>query len=157
MYAQVRNNNVTMLDDLPELGDLERGGAPAAYPHGEQPYGPTGHLGNSNKFDKFIRPPMRTSPDSGMGSMGGGMHDVGVGSYQETYGPTFDSPVVFAQPPIMEQFKPYMNMSCIDISKHIQECPVCSKFYSNDKTVYIIAIVVLAVVCLLLLKRVLNV
>jgi hypothetical protein len=49
------------------------------------------------------------------------------------------------------------NFNCVDIAKHIQDCPICSRFYNNDRTVYIIAIVVLSIVCLLLLKRILNV
>lgn len=50
-----------------------------------------------------------------------------------------------------------LSYNCVDIAKHIQNCPICSRFYNNDHTAYIIAIVVLAIVCLLLLKRVLNV
>jgi hypothetical protein len=50
-----------------------------------------------------------------------------------------------------------LSYNCVDIAKHIQDCPICSRFYNNDKTAYIIAIVVLSIVCLLLLKRVLNV
>jgi hypothetical protein len=47
--------------------------------------------------------------------------------------------------------------SCLSVAEHIASCPICSKFYNNDKTIYIIAIVVLALVCILLLKRVLDV
>ena len=49
------------------------------------------------------------------------------------------------------------EISCIDIANHIEKCPLCSKFYNNDKTVYVIAIVLLSIICLLLLKKVLNV
>jgi hypothetical protein len=50
-----------------------------------------------------------------------------------------------------------MSVSCIDISCHIQNCPICSKFYNGDKSLYIIIIIILAIVSLLLLKRVLGV
>ena len=50
-----------------------------------------------------------------------------------------------------------MSISCIDIASHIQNCPICSKFYNGDKSLYIIIIIILAIVSLLLLKRVLGV
>jgi hypothetical protein len=46
--------------------------------------------------------------------------------------------------------------SCLDIAEHVVNCPICSKFYNDDKTIYIIAIIVLAVICLLLLKKILS-
>lgn len=51
----------------------------------------------------------------------------------------------------------WSRISCLDINNHITNCPICSRFYGRDNTVYIIAIIVLSIVCLLLLKRVLNV
>lgn len=50
-----------------------------------------------------------------------------------------------------------MSLNCVDVAMHIQECPICSKFYNGDKSLYVIVIVILAIICLLLLKRVLNV
>ena len=47
--------------------------------------------------------------------------------------------------------------TCIDIANHIASCPICSKFYNNDKTIYIIAIILLALICILLLKKLLDV
>jgi hypothetical protein len=47
--------------------------------------------------------------------------------------------------------------NCIQIAEHIRDCPICCKFYKNDNTVYIIVIIVLAIMCLLLLKRVLDI
>ena len=47
--------------------------------------------------------------------------------------------------------------SCLDVAEHIANCPICSKFYNTDKTIYIIAIVVLCIICILLLKKVLDI
>jgi hypothetical protein len=47
--------------------------------------------------------------------------------------------------------------TCLEIADHIAKCPICSKFYKKDSTVYIIAIVVLSLICILLLKRVLDI
>lgn len=47
--------------------------------------------------------------------------------------------------------------SCLSVAEHVANCPICSRFYNNDKTIYIIAIVVLLIICILLLKKVLDV
>lgn len=47
-------------------------------------------------------------------------------------------------------------MSCLDVAGHIQECPICSKLYSCDKSVYLVIIIILSVACMLLLRRVLE-
>jgi hypothetical protein len=46
------------------------------------------------------------------------------------------------------------NCSCA--SDHVKNCDVCNKLYKNDNTLYIIAIIFLSVICLILLKRVLE-
>ncbi len=48
------------------------------------------------------------------------------------------------------------NLSCMDIARHVKSCPICSKLYENDKSVYIIGIVFLLVVCIILLKKVIE-
>ena len=54
----------------------------------------------------------------------------------------------------VENYEPLLN--CVNVANHVKNCPVCSKLYSNDKTLYIIIIVVLAVISALLLKKVLE-
>lgn len=124
--------NVTMLEQLPELEDLES---------------------NGQNIQKFIRNSYRPNGESGMVSdsnrvevpQGGGSQQAQLEGFQ--------------QAPQVEQHYPSdpMNMRCLDIANHVANCPICSKFYKNDTTVYIIAIVVLCIVVLLLLKKVLNV
>lgn len=46
--------------------------------------------------------------------------------------------------------------NCLDISKHVKDCPICTKFYNNDKSLYVMTIVVLTVICILLLKKILE-
>ena len=48
------------------------------------------------------------------------------------------------------------KLECIDVHDHVQSCPICSRFFKNENTVYIIVIIILAIICILLLKRVLN-
>lgn len=68
---------------------------------------------------------------------------------------------------LIEENTPYMNhmnfnnynnrqLTCVEIAKHIKECPICSKFYDTDKSIYIIVIIVLAICCIVLLKKLLE-
>lgn len=49
------------------------------------------------------------------------------------------------------------SSACVDVLHHCRGCPVCSKFYNNDNTLYLVIIAILAIFCIILLKRVLNV
>lgn len=60
----------------------------------------------------------------------------------------------YQQPMIMNQ-EPELN--CSQCYNHTSACKICKNFYGNDKTIYIITIIVLALICLLLLKKVLDV
>lgn len=160
----------TAIEDLPELEDLETR-------HRVAPMDPMivdrPDINNTERYQKFIRTDSHATPQSGMhaehftnqNNLGfhGGYNSEGYGNPgggtmyatlqpKEMYAPPEQR--VMAPPP--SQPDP-LSYNCIDIARHIENCPICSKFYSNDKTVYVIAIVVLAIVCLLLLKRVLNV
>jgi hypothetical protein len=48
-------------------------------------------------------------------------------------------------------------LSCIDVCNHVNSCPVCSRFYNNDKTVYIIIIVLLSIITVICFKKILNI
>jgi hypothetical protein len=166
-YGQGR----TMIDELPDLEELERGGMQQMQPmqpmHGNMPpHGAGLPPGSADKYQKYIRGSHRAVPGSGMGSMNMGQHsthmmgpgsqghmDTGGYAVMEPYEEQMQQQAPPPGPP--PPMPPVIN--CIEIANHIQGCPICSRFYNNDKTVYIIAIVVLTIVCLLLLKRVLNV
>lgn len=59
---------------------------------------------------------------------------------------------------ISENFvkSPQKSMDCVECSNHISNCPVCSKLYRPKSIWYIIAIIVLFVICIFLLKKVLD-
>lgn len=48
------------------------------------------------------------------------------------------------------------SINCQDFYNHVRACPICSKFYNTDRTIYVIIIVLLSLVSLILLKRVLE-
>jgi nitrate reductase cytochrome c-type subunit len=48
------------------------------------------------------------------------------------------------------------SINCNDVNTHMAMCNFCKKFYSNDKTVYIIIIGILFILCLLFGKKALG-
>lgn len=159
-YGQMPpRNSVTMIEELPDLSDLEN---PSPYQqsmqHKPSAYGRQQQLANTSygrgenlppdmerKYQKFIRQRHMPMPQSGMVPM----HSHPQEAHMHAAPPEPDD-----QPGENSALR---NISCLEIADHIKDCPICSRFYNCDKTVYIICIVVLAIVCLLLLKRVLNV
>lgn len=123
-----------MIDELPDVDELVD----------SQPYG---QGRPDEKLQKFIRPNHRITPEAGMAPYG-------------PLKPSIEIPIqevnVMNQPMPVHMPMP-MHMNCIDISNHIQNCPICSRFYKNDNTIHIVIIVILGLICILLLKRVLNV
>jgi hypothetical protein len=55
--------------------------------------------------------------------------------------------------------RPYeiqQEISCMTIANHIKDCPICSKFYNCDNSMYIVCIALLIIVCIILLKRIIE-
>jgi hypothetical protein len=144
---------VTMIDNLPDLDDLDNNDLPSRPNPMERQIMNRPEI-QDDKYLKYIRPPTKMSPYAGMDPSMPPMHRPmrPLPSQQEVIRPR-EVPTLEQQP----QLPHYLSFSCIDISKHIQECPICSRFYNNDKTVYVIVIIVLSIISLLLLKRVLSV
>jgi hypothetical protein len=145
MYSQQNKRNVTMIDDLPELDDLESN----PNMNGHQEYSNTYDqpIGDHGQFQKFIRPRMGSPPTNS-----------GMGPYQQP--PTYNQQPEYEnhQEVYEKQMRNlYDSPTCLEIHDHVQQCPICSRFFKNDNTPYIIAIVILAIICILLLKKVLNV
>ncbi len=76
----------------------------------------------------------------------------------EGYGPEEYGPMHREHYQHQQQLREYLKPepTCLEMAQHVKNCPICTKFYDNDKTVYIIIIIVLAIICILLLKRVLE-
>jgi hypothetical protein len=51
---------------------------------------------------------------------------------------------------------PYTPLSCIEVSEHISNCPICKKFYRSDNTLFIVFIVFLLVIIALLVKKIFD-
>lgn len=138
----------TRIEDLP---DLDNQGINAVGAGGDDEY-------RHRDVNKFIRNNNRMIPN------GAGMSREA----QHPPPPRMMPPVEIIEQPVMEMRYHHpkqqvlerpdpMSLNCVDVAMHIEQCPICSKFYNGDKSLYVIVIVILAIICLLLLKRVLNV
>ena len=163
-YSTAGTQKFTMIDNLPDLDDLE---GPPPHQRAIMQEGirgsryPGSDKGQDGKYAKFIRQshyPM--SAEAGMSTRGlpsmpsphhGHQLDPHFGN-QHLGPPTLEEG--YEKPP--EKMYAKSDLSCLTVAEHIANCPICSKFYKDDKTIFIIAIIVLAVICILLLKKVLE-
>ncbi len=140
-YSKAGVEKFTIIDDLPDIDDLESGssynGGP---PRPDQP--------SDANLAKYIRNNHSPNNNSGMNPQNM--------SRQMPISEPMNMGMVMPPQPQMDQLRSVGAPTCLDIAEHVANCPVCSKLYNNDKTVYIFAIVVLIIICLLLLKRVLE-
>lgn len=130
------NSRVTLIEQLPDINDLEQDYD--MLPRQER-----------ERVHKYIRNNGYNVPnESGMQLQ-----------YQNEQQPLSDYQQQLPPQYMLQQQaqEPQQAISCADVYKHIENCPICGKLYSNDKTLYIVAIIFLAVVCIILLKKVLDV
>jgi len=155
--------NITPIEQLPELEDLERENYPSVTMN---------HTNEVSKYNKFIRNNHVSPQESGMNSYSN-QQQPGMNSYSNQQQPGMNS---YSNNKYEEQLPhgqyqqidsgvgslpkyslPNDSPTCIDVANHIAYCPICSKFYNNDRTIYIIAIILLSLICILLLKKLLDV
>lgn len=145
-------NNVTPIELLPDLEDLDGGSSIIPNEHRNKAYNKI--RPHNNKFHN----------DSGMNQQPTIIRQPSYVNNNIKQAPRPSLPneqEKYGIPIVEEHFKTF-NMppgtpSCLDVAEHIANCPICSKFYNTDKTIYIIAIISLAIICILLLKKVLDV
>ena len=108
----------------------------------------------AERFAKYIRNNHTISEQAGMTPY------TKEPQNQEKYQEKYQKENYITQNPKEEGIKtfnmPHGTPSCLDVAEHIANCPICSKFYNTDKTIYIIAIISLSIICILLLKKVLD-
>jgi len=156
-YSTAGAQKFTMIDELPDLDDLEGAGPQPLQNavnsqqirHSRAGLPP----GQEGKYAKFIRQGHPTPNEAGMSARS--LRPMEIGAPQEVSAEAYEEPPSPAED-IKRYAMPEGTPSCLDVAEHIANCPICSKFYNDDKTIYIIAIIVLAVICVLLLKRVLD-
>jgi len=150
-------NNVTMIDDLPYLEDLER----QSYMNGVPPT-------ELKQIQKFIRDTAYNPP------MESGMNPNNVQRRPSTYQPqpqpqpqsqpqpqqmvVIEQDIDTPPPNVYQQQHQHriLSLSCIDVAEHTSSCIVCSKLYNTDTSLYIIVICILLLFSAILFKKVLD-
>jgi hypothetical protein len=140
--------NTTPLSEIPDLDDLEpQDITQSSHSYQGSQFIPEEHV---DRTRKYIKPSHTLHADSGMMS-----HSMGVTPINENFYDDFSIPS--KQENNTQSFDQNMHgPSCLDFAKHYANCPICSKFYKDDKTIYIIIICILIAICLILGKKVLD-
>jgi hypothetical protein len=176
-----------MIQDLPDINDIENTRASQRTQENRDQYLDYSHRGSDVNTSKFIRQKQSLMNESGMRLVEPYQNIEGYASYNNAYstgpasnyshqypqGPsaqpneyyqdgTAINPYPFRNAEIMEGYEapssqPQVLGNCRDIAEHVKNCQVCGKLYNTDKTIYIIAIVLLLVICAILLRKILNV
>ena len=142
--------NITNIRDLPNLDDIENSYQGAQYI-------PEEHV---TKMQKFIRPEFEMNPYSGMVADNGYLGGTPIQMLNQEQSVNMQS--AQAQPAQVQPQSPLTfsrnidEPTCLEFANHFEKCPICSKFYKNDKSLYIITIGVLALLCLILLKKIIE-
>lgn len=119
-------------------------------------------MNGANGGVEHFMPPAPSAPDMHRGRPGGGPPMVSYlddnfgnpyGGMAEHYTPPQGAGQA---PPMRADNAAAPSINCQDFYNHVKSCPICSKFYNTDRTVYVIIIVLLSLVSLILLKRVLE-
>ena len=140
--------NVTFIEDLIDLDTLHGG-----------PSKETDFISQGNMEREALMNQVKTKNIRMFSNHHAGM---GPGSIALPPPSFYEQPVMYEQPMTYQQPQPiqsrYMEreITCIEIANHIKDCPICSKFYNNDQSVYIASIALLVIVCILLFKRILE-
>lgn len=140
MYEQ---SNITYIDDLPDLEDLD---SPSMMDASHD----LNYVNIDNKLDNaeyFIRPhKVQPFMESGMRRA-----PHSHSNYDHGYNDMHDN-----SKPLTGSRRRRSRTNCMDIAEHIGNCPMCSKFYKTDTSLYVISIIILIIICILLAKKILD-
>ena len=143
-------NNVTMIDDLPYLDDIERKSYMTGVPSSEM-----------KQVSKFIRDTTYNPPfESGMAYNQVQQQQQQIQQQIQLPPPPPPQPIEGFQHNQehmkQENFHRILSLSCVDVAEHASNCIVCSRLYNNDMTLYIIVITILLLTIVILIKKVLD-
>lgn len=138
-----RQGNITYIDDLPDLTDLDLNDFAV-------PVDQSNTASADDKYKKYIRNNTVLSPESGMVIRESIPHPPPSHQKPTSKQQQEDEMMMYASQHL------YGAPTCIDVANHIRMCPICSKLYNTDYTMYVLCIIILAIVCIILMKKCLN-
>ena len=154
--------NVTFIDDLVDTDSLMIGGGSG----GGSEYISKGNMERDEYTNQVQNRHIRKHDKDMSYAMNGGVaqntpirENFQLQPFQQQFQP-FQQPVVFEEPVFKHHRNHFFNeteeLSCMTVANHIKDCPICSKFYNCDNSIYIVCIVLLIMVCVILLKRIIE-
>ena len=149
-------NNVTMIDDLPFIDDIESKSFMTGVPSAEM-----------KQVSKFIRDTTYNPPyESGMMAYNNNSNRVVQSPPPPPPQPQQQQQRIQLPPAPssgssgVEEYQPHQmimsSLSCVDVAEHAANCIVCSRLYNTDMTLYIIIISILLLTIVILIKKVLD-
>lgn len=155
--------NVTFIDDLIDTDTLMSGGGSM----GNTDYISKGNMERDEYTNQVQNRHIRKHDKDMSYAMNGGMiqsapvrENFHIQPFQQGQFQSFQQPFVFEEPVIKQKHHNHFfdpeELSCMTVSNHIKDCPICSKFYNCDNSIYIVCIVLLIMVCVILLKKIIE-
>jgi hypothetical protein len=152
--------NVTFIDDLIDTDSLMTNGG-----GGSNDYISKGNMERDEYINQINHKHIRKDNYKDIAyAMNGGMvqsppvrENFQIQPFQQPL-QQFQQPFVFEEPVKHHRnhfFEPE-ELSCMTVANHIKDCPICSKFYNCDNSIYIVCIVLLIMVCVILLKKIIE-
>lgn len=153
-------NNVTYIDDLPYLEELEKQSMINGVPPNEMKqiskfirdtgYNPPHESGMNLNYPPPPSQPLQQQPLQ-LQPQQQQLPPPPQQQQQENY--QIIDANVYGHPPHIQRA---LSMSCIDVAEHTANCIVCSKIYNTDNSLYVIAISVLLLIIVILIKKILD-
>lgn len=142
--------NSTAIDDLPDIDDFDNNVMGNILPR------------NAPNITKFMKHNHHPPSQSGMIQKGHNYNSMGgySNNNHQIYDPEMAQ--IISQQNKMPTYGEMIddnnndNVNCREVCAHIRNCEVCSQIYKSDKSLYILAIVILSIICVLLLKKVMD-
>jgi len=135
-----QGNNITYIDDLPDLTEFSDVAVQADQPQSAY---------SDDQYKKYIRSNLSLSPESGM-VIKENIHRPPPSQKLSSKQQQEDDMMMYAS----QHY--YGAPNCIDVANHVRMCPICSKLYNTDYNMYVLCIIILSIVCIILMKKCLN-
>ncbi|NDE15969.1 hypothetical protein EBZ80_13665 [bacterium] len=115
-----------------------------------KPYGPAARKREYRIPDLRPRRESTTLRKTPIGEIKSHAHEKEINPY------TLYRPEAFEPPPSPPATPPPVVLSCLDIHRHVHDCPICGRLYQSYSPVYIGIILILVLVIAVLLKQVVD-
>lgn len=153
------SRKVTFIDELPDVEYIDDMDDHSSY--------------RNKQTDKYVRKSHSPPMESGMYPRSSHVNNTGQDRAEsDEYPPTYREPKYTPQnmmntrgppqntsQPTQGQPPEKREINCLEVLDHMKNCPICSRYHGgkNDKLPYIIIIAILVIICLMLMKKIIDI